>query len=86
MTKIIREYSEYGIDEYPKSCIKCPFFKMYQELDMGAVISYFSCDLGYSDRHSISDRIEFMTQGYFKHKRWYDCKIEENPSIYLEEE
>ena len=49
MTKIISEYTEYEIDEYPRTCEECPFLQKRPYRDNAYTGVYYLCDLNYMD-------------------------------------
>lgn len=79
MSKIIKELSEYVIDEYPETCKVCPFVRMYAYQDNAYCGVYYLCMLGYMDE---GDTREFDV----RRKRWTGCDIENNPSVFVEGE
>ena len=79
MTKILEEYCEYEIDDYPDICEDCPFLLSYTYQCHNETGIAYSCRLGYM--HG-SDTRDYPVNK----KRWDFCKIEHDPRIYLPEE
>ena len=76
MAKILNEYVEYQLDEYPKTCKECPFIIPYPYRDNAYYGIAYDCSLSYMDH---GDTREFD----ISHKRWPNCNIENNKSIRL---
>ena len=76
MTKIVS--SKYIIDEYPKTCGKCPFFQKKPYHDNGYLGYYALCDLGYM---KTGDTREFSGREI----RWPKCDIEHHPHVFVED-
>lgn len=77
MTKIISEYTEYEIDEYPRTCKECPFLQKRPYRDNAYTGVYYLCDLNYMDH---GDTREFDVL----RRRWKDCDIEHCKGVFLE--
>ena len=77
MTKIISEYTEYEVDEYPRTCKECPFLQRRPYRDNAYTGVYYLCDLNYMDH---GDTREFDVL----RRRWKDCDIEHCKGVFLE--
>lgn len=76
MAKILNEYVEYQLDEYPKTCKECPFILPYPYRDNAYYGIAYDCSLGYMEH---GDTREFD----ISHKRWPNCDIENSKSVRL---
>lgn len=76
MSNIIKEYSEYRLDTYPKRCKDCPFLDSYGYRDNAYQGIAYTCKLGYMAH---GDTREF---DIFR-KRWPACDIENNQKVYI---
>ena len=76
MSKILHEYIQYEIDEYPQVCGECPFLHTYYS-HRGYL--YYACNLGYID----DERSRNFNVGTL---RWEFCNIEKNPNVFVRSE
>lgn len=76
MAKILNEYVEYQLDEYPKTCKECPFIQSYHYTDNAYHGIAYMCALGYMAH---GDTREFD----ISHKRWPNCNIENSKGVRL---
>lgn len=79
MAKIVTSYCEWVLDEYPKTCEECPFFKKEPYRDNGYQGHYALCDLGYM---RTGDTREFSGHEI----RWPRCDIENHPYVFVREQ
>lgn len=76
MSKIVGSYSEWFLDEYPKTCNECPFFRKETYYDNGYQGYYALCNLGYM---RTGDTREFSGHEI----RWPGCDIEHHSCVFV---